>query len=136
MVPGGRQHPAQRQREMCTESRAVADPGHVWTHLTRKPGDPVFAREPTHSGRSGSLRTEADDERTREVGQARSTGEVPEQGRNSGGGGDGGKGSGQREPATAKRVPDTEPGRRAECAGAGTASCKKGQGNEVHYPPA
>ena len=28
-----------------------------------------------------------------------------------GGGGDGGKGSGQREPAPAKRVPDTEPGK-------------------------
>src|SRR5216683_1758060 len=54
---------------------------------------PCSPEEPTHSGRSGSLRTEADDERTREVGQARSTGEVPEQGRNSGSGGDGGKGS-------------------------------------------
>src|SRR6516165_540830 len=47
---------------------------------------------------SGSLRTHADDERTGEVGQTRSTGEVSEQRRATGGGGDGGKGSGQREP--------------------------------------
>src|SRR5215469_708275 len=71
---------------------------------------------------SGSLRTHADDERTWEVGQADSTYEVPEQPRATGGGGDGGKRSGQREPAPAKRVPDTEPGRRAQCAGAGTSS--------------
>jgi len=31
---------------------------------------------------------------------------------------------GQREPAAAKRVPDREPGRRAQCAGAGTSSSK------------
>src|SRR5438445_167929 len=73
---------------------------------------------------SGSLRTYADDERTWEVGQTCSTCEVSEQGRATGGGGDGGKGSGQREPASAKRVPDTEPGGRAECAGAGTSSSK------------
>src|SRR5438445_2386755 len=58
---------------------------------------------------SGSLRTYADDERTWEVGQTYSTCEVPEQCWTTGGGGDGGKGSGQREPATAKHVPDTEP---------------------------
>src|SRR6266403_370184 len=75
---------------------------------------------------SGSLRTYADDERTWEVGQTCSTGEVPEQSRATGGGGDGGKRSGQREPATAKRVPDTEPDGRAECAGAGTSSSRKG----------
>src|SRR5208282_1790809 len=67
---------------------------------------------------SGSLRTHADDERTGEVGQTCSTWEVLEQRRAAGGGGDGGKGSGQREPATAKRVPDTAPDRRAQCAGA------------------
>jgi RNA-directed DNA polymerase len=44
---------------------------------------------------SGSLRTYADDERTREVGQTCSTCEVPEQGRATGGGGDGGKRAGQ-----------------------------------------
>ena len=75
---------------------------------------------------SGSLRTYADDERTWEVGQPCSTGEVAEQRRATGGGGDGGKRAGQREPAPAKRVPDTEPGRRAQCAGAGTSSSKKG----------
>src|SRR6516164_6861106 len=74
---------------------------------------------------SGSLRTHADDERTGEVGPTRSTGEVSEQRRATGGGGDGGKGSGQREPASAKRVPDTEPERRAQCAGAGTSGSKR-----------
>src|SRR6516165_9770845 len=69
---------------------------------------------------SGSLRTHADDERTWEVGQPYSTWEVPEQGRTTGGGGDGGKRTGQREPAPAKRVPDTEPERRAQCGGAWT----------------
>src|SRR5208282_5207297 len=59
------------------------------------------------------------DERTREVGQTHSTGEVSEQDQNNGGGGDGGKGSGQGEPEPAKRVPDSEPGRRAQRAGAG-----------------
>src|ERR1700691_5714217 len=75
---------------------------------------------------SGSLRTYADDERTREVGQTRSTCEVPEPSRTTGGGGDGGKGTGQREPASAKRVPDTEPEGRAQRAGAGTSSSKEG----------
>src|SRR6516165_919755 len=75
---------------------------------------------------SGSLRTHADDERTWEVGQTSSTCEVPEQRRATGCGGDGGKGSGQREPAPAKHVPDTEPGRRAQCAGAGTSSSQEG----------
>ena len=60
---------------------------------------------------SGSLRTEADDERSREVGQTHSTGEVPELSQTDGGGGDGGKGSGQREPAPGKRVPGTVPGK-------------------------
>src|SRR6202040_3122607 len=73
---------------------------------------------------SGSLRTYADDERTWEVGQTHCTWEVLEQRRATGCGGDGGKGSGQREPATAKRVPDTEPEQRAQCAGAGTSSSR------------
>src|SRR5208283_551811 len=84
---------------------------------------------PGSSGRaaSGSLWTGADDERTREVGQAHITGEVLEQGRNVGGGGDGGKGLARGKPATAKRVPDTGPGRRAQCAGAGTGGSTKGK---------
>ena len=43
-----------------------------------------------------------------------------------GGGGGGGKGPGQRESAPAKRVPDTVPGRRAQCVGADTSSGKEG----------
>ena len=71
---------------------------------------------------SGSPRTHADDERAQEVGQFRSTGEVSEQSRpRGGGGGDGGKGTGQGERAPAKRVPDTGPAGRAQCAGAGTS---------------
>src|SRR6266852_7528586 len=82
----------------------------------------VHPRRNMSGDASGSLRTHADDERTREVGQTSSTCEVPEQGRATGGGGDGGKRSDQREPATAKRVPDTEPDGRAQCAGAGRSS--------------
>jgi hypothetical protein len=37
-----------------------------------------------------------------------------------------GRGLAKREPAAAKRVPDTEPDGRAECAGAGTSSTRKG----------
>src|SRR2546422_11350317 len=80
---------------------------------------------------SGSPRTHADDERTWEVGQTRGTDEVPEQGRKLGGGGDGGKGSGQREPEPAKRVPDTEPEWRVQCAGAGTTSSTQRQEDAV-----
>src|SRR5439155_10074443 len=85
---------------------------------------------------SGSLSTHADDERAGEIGQAGSTDEVAEQRRATGRGGDGGKRSGQRKPATAKRAPDTEPGGRAQCAGAGTASGKTGQEAAVHGAPA
>src|SRR5947207_521505 len=77
-------------------------------------------------GPSSFLRTEADDERTREVGQIHSIGEVLEPSQTDGGGGDGGKGSGQGEPAPAKRVPDTEPGRRAERTGARTRKGRRG----------
>src|SRR5438552_18952535 len=79
---------------------------------------------------------DADDERTWEVGQAHCTDEVPEQGWATGGGGDGGKWPSRREPATAKRAPDTEPGRRAQCAGEGTTSSKKGQEGAVYRAPA
>src|SRR5215470_15330442 len=75
---------------------------------------------------SGSPRTHVDDERAQEVGQSRNTCEVAEQGRATGGGGDGGKGTGQREPAPAKRAPDSVPARRAQCAGAGTSGSKSG----------
>src|SRR5207253_5966759 len=50
-------------------------------------------REPQAA--SGSPRTYADDGRTREVGQPRSTREATEQRRGTGGGGGGGKGAGQ-----------------------------------------
>src|SRR5664279_1034087 len=75
---------------------------------------------------SGSSRTHADDGRTQEVGQTCSTCEVPEQSRATGGGGDGGKRFDQGKFAPAKRVPDTVPEQRAQCAGADTASSKKG----------
>src|SRR5438552_14418396 len=47
----------------------------------------VHPRQKMSGDASGSLRTHADDERTREVGQTSSTCEVPEQGRATGGGG-------------------------------------------------
>ena len=77
---------------------------------------------------SGSPRTHADDERTWEVGRLRSTGEAAEQSRGTGGGGGGGKGAGQGELARAQRAPDTEPGRRAQRARAGTSSSREGSG--------
>jgi|SRR6266568_3157901 len=86
---------------------------------------PGWPEKSTTRDVSGSLRTQADDEPTGEVGQAYSTGEVLEQGQNSGGGEDGGKGLGPRELGTAKRVPDTEPERRAQCAGTSTGYSKK-----------
>ena len=111
----------------ATGPRAVRDPEHVRKHLAREPGDPRGRpRRMALRDASGSPRTHADDERPGEVGQAGSTDEVAEQRRATGRGGDGGKGSGQRKPATAKRAPDTEPGRRAQCAGAGTSSGKTG----------
>src|SRR5262249_28699289 len=61
---------------------------------------------------SGSLRTQADDERAQEVGRSRITVEVSEQCWATGGGGGGGKGAGQREAAPAKRAPDPGPARR------------------------
>src|SRR5215831_16353785 len=85
---------------------------------------------------SGSPRTYADDERPREVGQVRSTWEVREQCRHAGGGVDGGKGPGQGKPARAKRVPDTVPDRRAQCARAGTSSSNQGSEGAVHGAPA
>src|SRR5437660_10813488 len=107
-------------------------PWHVRTCYAREPGDPGFAREAVARAVSGSLRTGADDERTREVGQVHSTGEVTEQGQTDGGGGDGGKGLGQGEPEPAKRVPNAESGRRAKCAGAGTRSSEEEQGDQIH----
>lgn len=69
------------------------------------------------SGRRGA---EADDARPREVRLCHSSGEVAEQNRGTGSGGDGAKGGGrgEREPAT--HAPDTEPGKRVTDAGART----------------
>src|SRR5438270_9402526 len=120
----GRPHPRHRYREV------LRDPARSQTPCNTEAPRMGTGRSRVHPSRnmsgdaSGSLRTHADDERTREVGQTSSTCEVPEQGRATGGGGDGGKRSDQREPATAKRVPDTEPDGRAQCAGAGTSSSK------------
>jgi RNA-directed DNA polymerase len=68
------------------------------TRTGRSPGRP-WRRSPRAA--SGSRSTHADDERPGEVGQAGSTDEVAEQRRATGRGGDGGKRSGQRKPATA-----------------------------------
>src|SRR6266853_1332690 len=102
-------------REGGVEALTGERAGRVFSRVRQLPRDA-----------SGSLGTYADDERTWEVGQTYCTGEVPEQRRATGSGGDGGKGSGQREPAPAKRVPDTEPGRRVQRVGAGTSSSKSG----------
>src|SRR5574338_390483 len=86
---------------------------------------------------SGSRKAHADDERAGEVGQSDSTCEVPEQSRNTtGGGGDGGKRSGQGELVRAKHPPDTRPGKGAKRAGAGTSSCSQREEAQVHEPHA
>src|SRR5256885_5151082 len=69
----------------------------------------VRLRQSQKQTASGSPRTHADDEPTWEVGQLRSTDEVAEQGRNSGGGGDGGKAAGQGKLGREQRVPDAVP---------------------------
>src|SRR5580700_10104430 len=85
----------------------------------------------------GSQRTYADDEWAWEVGQLHCTCELAEQSRGTGGGSEGGKGAGQGELARAQRAPDSEPGRRAQRAGAGTSSSNEGQETTVHcaLPP-
>src|SRR5215468_10402212 len=69
---------------------------------------------------SGSPRAHADDERSREVGQVRSTEEAAERRpANAGRGGGGGKGPGQGKLARGQRVPDSAPGRREQRSRAG-----------------
>ena len=79
---------------------AVVDPGHVRKHLARESGDPMTAFvHKGMEGASGSPRTQADDERSWEVGQLYSTEEVFEQGSSKDYGEDEGKGVGQGEDA-------------------------------------
>ena len=66
------------------------------------------------SGRRGAV---ADDARAGEVGQARSTAEVLEQGRAIGGGEDGGKAPGRGETGSVTHAPGTGPDRRDTAAG-------------------
>jgi hypothetical protein len=108
-------------------------PQHARNPSAREPGDPSTAharwrRGPHREGR----RSEADDGRPSGVGQARSTDEVAEQCRASGGVGDGGKGPGQGAHEPAKRVPYAVPDKRAECAGPCATSSDERQGGEVH----
>src|SRR5215510_8041169 len=65
------------------------------------------------------------------------TDEAAEQSRGAGHGGGGGKGPGQGEHGPAKRVPDAEPDKRAECAGPCAPSSEEGRESEVHgaLPP-
>src|SRR3954463_7797090 len=63
-------------------------------------------------------------------GPRHSSGEVVEQNRGTGSGGDGAKGGGQGERDPAPHVPDTEPGKRVTDAGARTDGRRLGR----HYP--
>ena len=74
-------------------------------------------RDWSASGRRGA---EADDARPREVRLRHSSGEVAEQNRGTGSGGDGAKGGGRGERELAPHAPDTEPGKRVTDAGART----------------
>jgi len=117
---GGRPHSAHRYREMRrgparSETRACTETPRARTGRSR-----VRPQRMALRAVSESPRTHADDARTWEVGQARSTCEVPEQRERPATqhascgseprGGDGGKGPGQRESAVATQVPDTVPG--------------------------
>ena len=107
----------------CSRSRAVIDPAHARKDILFENREVPWyrLRQMERQAVSGKSKTYADDERAWEVGQFGSTAEVSEQSRPRGGdGGGGGKGTGQGEPTAAKRAPDTEPERRAQCAGAGT----------------
>ena len=79
---------------------AVVDLRHARKHLARESGDPMtaFVRKGTEAA-SGSPRTQADDERSWEVGQLYSTEEVFEQGPSKDHGEEGGKGGGKRDSA-------------------------------------
>src|ERR1700736_4679318 len=74
-------------------------------------------RDWSASGRRGA---EADDARPREVRLRHSSGEIAEQNRGTGSGGDGAKGGGRGECEPATHAPDTEPGKRVTDAGART----------------
>ena len=106
----GRLHPVHRYREVCQSPAQSRDPiarreaprtGTGRSQVRPGPQLPWAA--------SGSLRTHADDERIWEVGQTYCTGEVPEQRRATGCGGDGGKRPGQGNPAPT----ETRPGHQA-----------------------
>src|SRR4029078_2098464 len=88
-VMRGAQGPrAVRRPHACTEPTCTGT-GRSHVCLPREGGQAA----------SGSPRTHADDERTREVGQPRTTWEAAEQGQGTGRGGGGGKGAGQGEEA-------------------------------------
>ena len=78
------------------------------------------------AGRSGNAEAVSLDERSREVGQARSTCEAAEQGRAARRRRRWREGGWPRGTRPAKRVPDTEPGRRAQCAGSCARSGSEG----------
>ncbi len=106
----GRQHPSRRYRKSHRGSARSETPC-MYGNTSRENRE--ILGPPADDGlrvASGSRKTHADDERTREVGQVRSTCEVSKQDRATGCGGDGGKGSGQRKSVTATQVPDTAPG--------------------------
>ena len=123
---GGRHNRIRRYREALPSSARSQTPSTHRSTCTGTGRSRVLSKRKMAWDASGSLRTYADEERTREVGQTCSTCEVLEQGWATGGGGDGGKRFDQGESATAKRVPDSEPDRRAQCAAADTSSSKQG----------
>src|ERR1700687_417907 len=118
------------------EPHGVEEPAHARKHLAREPGDPRFLQAaPPMQGRwsaAGSQKTHADDVRTWEVRQPRSAEEGPEQSREAGGGGAGGKAAGQAELATGHHAPNTGSGARACGTGAGTASSRTAEGSAIH----
>ena len=73
----GRPHRGASLSRDATRTLRGRRPRHARKHLAREPGDPVVClRQTEPQAASGSLRTHADDERPREVGQLRSTDEA------------------------------------------------------------
>src|SRR6266581_6908902 len=126
----GRQHELQREGELEGGPARSETPG---MYGNTQHGDWEIPRSSAKAQTvSESLRTNPDDERSWEVGSIHSTGEAAEQCGQPRGGGSGGKGSSQGEPAQARQALDTEPGELAHRTGAGTVSSRTGQETTIH----
>src|SRR5438093_130179 len=134
-MEGGRPYSLRRHRETRRDPARSATPRMHGSTLNGSREIPRLSAVRWQTA-SGSPKTHADDERTREVGQLRTTAEAAEQRRATGRGGGRGKGAGQGEPARTQGAPDPAPDRCAQRARASTSGCTEGQEAAVHRAPA